>query len=55
MKMTEQWKANTRLSTVPWKSPKTGDSHIFTAAAPDLFTELQGSTQQKLKPFTQKS
>jgi transposase-like protein len=27
----------------------------FPNAAADLLTELQGSTQQKLKPFTQKS
>jgi len=58
VKMAERWKAwkdNTRLSTAPWKSPQTGDSHIFTAPAAVVFTYRQGLEQQKPKPFTQKS
>jgi hypothetical protein len=52
--MTERWKANTRLSTAPWKSRKPRFPHFHSSGGGGFYGTTEGLKQQKLKPFTQK-
>ena len=54
VKMTERWKANTRLSTAPWKSRKPRFPHFHSSGGGGFYGTTEGLKQQKLKPFTQK-
>src|ERR1022692_593923 len=55
VKMTERWKANSRLSTAPWKSRKPRFPHFHSSGGGCFYGTTEDSKQEKLKPFTQQA